>query len=78
MSAPTVNYTRQNCDKALEKLDFECATSISAATTNIRQQNLSMTIGITFIPFLTVPFTIYCIRNSRLYLPIGKALLNFL
>ena len=62
MSAPTVNYTRQNCDKALEKLGFECATSISAATTNIRQQNLSMTVGITFIP--TIP---YCAIYNLLY-----------
>ena len=62
MSAPTVNYTRQNCDKAIEKLGFEYATSISAATTNIRQQNLSMIIEIIFIP--TIP---YCTIYNLLY-----------
>ena len=29
-------------------------------------------------PFITVPFTIYCIRKSLLYLPIRKVLLEFL
>ena len=76
MCAPTVNYMQQNCDIATEKLTFECGKSIGAAATNLYQQNLCMTSGILFVTILsTNAFTICCIRNSLLFLPIRKALL---
>ena len=42
MCAPTVNYTRQNCDKATENLVFEYDMSMNAAKTNLHQQNPCM------------------------------------
>ena len=64
--------------KAIEKLAFECDKIISGETTNLHQQNPCMRNGIIFV---TVPYcTIYCllIRNSLLYVPIRKVLLDFL
>ena len=46
MCGPTVNYTQQNYGTATEKLAFECDKNFSAATTNLHQQNPSMTINI--------------------------------
>ena len=73
MCAPTVNYTRQNCGIATETFAFKCDKSISVATTNPHQQNPCMISGIIFvtIPYCNIiKFTIYCIRNSLLYVPI--------
>ena len=48
MCVPPVNYTRQNCSAATEKLTFECEKSFSGPTANLHQQNLFMTSGIIF------------------------------
>ena len=40
--------------------------------------HVKMTIEIIFLTFLIVSFIVYCIRNSLLYMPIHKVLLNFL
>ena len=63
MCGPTVNYTQQNYGTATEKLAFECDKSFSAATTNLHQQNPSMTIGIIFviIPYRAIYELLYAL-----------------
>ena len=78
MCGLTVNYTQQNYGTLIEKLAFERGKSFIGATTNLHQQNPCMTSRIIFVPFLIVPFTIYCIRNSLMCVPIRKVLFSFL
>ena len=68
---------RLNCDISNEKLPFKCDKSISAATTNLQQQNPCMTSGIIFvtIPYCTIYYLLY--RNSLLYEPNRKVSLDF-
>ena len=68
MRAKTVYYTRKNCGVATEKLAFECDKSIVLV---LQWQTLSNKIHVRQVQFywqtfLTVPFTIYSIRNSLL------------
>ena len=53
--------TRQNYGTATEKLAFEYDKSLSGATTNLHQQNPSMTneIKLATIPYCTIYYLLY-------------------
>ena len=53
--------TRQNYGTTTEKLAFEYDKSFSGATTNLHQQNPSMTSGIKLatIPYCTIYYLLY-------------------
>ena len=50
----------------------------SDATMNLHQQNPYLTSGIIFLTILYFTIYIYCVRNSLLYVPIRKVLLDVL
>ena len=56
MCASTVNYTRKNCGIVTEKLAFEYDKSISSATTNLNQENPSMTIYHLLLTVSKIPY----------------------
>ena len=61
MCGQTVNYMRQNYDRATEKLAFECDKSFSNATKNLHQQNSDIANEIIFvtIPYCTIYYLLY-------------------